>query len=175
MKKYRNNTSTRKNLESAISDEAISHVKYTLWGKRAKAEGYPEIAHCYEVAAKNELSHAEACMNELGLIGSIYENLQTSAEMVKEGIEQYISFAYDAENEGYDELKTMFLSASDAERNHMESFLSLHEKYISDEMFSSPLADTRWMCYNCGFVSEGETPPENCPLCGRPQTWFVKK
>lgn len=33
---------------------------------------------------------------------------------------------------------------------------------------------TRWMCTVCGYIHEGEEPPEECPLCGAPSTAFKK-
>lgn len=174
MKKYRDNTSTRKNLEAAILDEAVSHVKYTAWGNQAKAEGYPEIAHCYQVAANNELSHAETWMRQLGLLRSVNENLQEAAEMEREGSILYVDYASDAENEGFDELKEMFLCASTSENNHMENFKRIHSELQAGEMFVSDNDKTKWMCYNCGFIMEGESPVNICPLCGRPETWFIK-
>lgn len=173
MKNYRNNTFTRKNLEAALSDEALCHVKYTLWGNNAEKEGYPQIAHCYRVAAQNELAHAKMWMDELGMMGSVNENLQNATTLENNAKESYLSFASDAENEGYGELKEKYLCASNAENNHLEQFSKMHQSFMSGEMFVSPDCDTTWQCYNCGYVSTGEAPPENCPLCGRPETWFA--
>lgn len=33
---------------------------------------------------------------------------------------------------------------------------------------------TRWRCTVCGYVCEGEEPPEECPVCGAPQTAFER-
>ena len=30
----------------------------------------------------------------------------------------------------------------------------------------------KWICTVCGYVHEGETPPENCPTCGAPAEKF---
>ncbi len=175
MKKYRNNTLTRSNLESAIANEAVCHVKYTLWGNEAEKEGYPEIADCYRTAAKNEISHAEVCMRELGMIGSINENLQSAVEHENRMGTEYTNFASDAENEGYEQVKEKFLNIAQAEQQHFDTFSTLYHRLISDEMFVSPDCDTHWRCYNCGFVEEGESPPERCPLCERPETWFARQ
>jgi rubrerythrin len=32
----------------------------------------------------------------------------------------------------------------------------------------------KWMCTVCGYIHEGEAPPENCPVCGAPSIMFVK-
>ncbi|MEW6014337.1 MAG: rubredoxin-like domain-containing protein [Candidatus Zixiibacteriota bacterium] len=31
-----------------------------------------------------------------------------------------------------------------------------------------------WVCEVCGYVHSGETPPENCPVCGAPSDKFSK-
>lgn len=33
---------------------------------------------------------------------------------------------------------------------------------------------TRWHCTACGYVHEGETPPERCPWCGAPPAQFER-
>ena len=173
MKKYRNNTSTARNLESAFADEAMSHVKYITWGEQAEREGYPEIAICYRNAARNELAHAREWMSEMGMPQSMGERLRASAEMEAAGEREYINFASDAENEGFDQLKNKFLDTAKVEKAHSQSFAEMHDRLSSGEMFVSPDCKTHWMCYNCGYNSEGESPPERCPLCGRPETWFI--
>lgn len=30
----------------------------------------------------------------------------------------------------------------------------------------------KWRCKLCGYVYEGEEPPEACPLCGAPASQF---
>lgn len=32
----------------------------------------------------------------------------------------------------------------------------------------------KWMCTVCGYIHEGEEPPEECPLCGAPKSQFKK-
>ena len=34
---------------------------------------------------------------------------------------------------------------------------------------------TKWICPVCGYVHEGETAPEKCPLCGVPGAKFKKQ
>jgi len=33
--------------------------------------------------------------------------------------------------------------------------------------------DKKWKCTVCGYVHEGEHPPEECPACGAPKSQFV--
>ena len=34
---------------------------------------------------------------------------------------------------------------------------------------------SKWVCPVCGYVYEGETPPEKCPQCGVPGSKFTKQ
>ena len=33
----------------------------------------------------------------------------------------------------------------------------------------------KWVCPVCGYVHEGDTPPEKCPLCGAPGSKFIEQ
>ena len=33
----------------------------------------------------------------------------------------------------------------------------------------------KWICTVCGYVAEGETAPEKCPVCEHPQGYFEIK
>ena len=33
----------------------------------------------------------------------------------------------------------------------------------------------KWVCPVCGYVHEGDVPPEKCPLCGVPGSKFVEQ
>jgi len=30
----------------------------------------------------------------------------------------------------------------------------------------------KWRCTVCGYIHEGENPPEKCPVCGAPKAKF---
>jgi rubrerythrin len=32
----------------------------------------------------------------------------------------------------------------------------------------------KWECTVCGYIHEGDEPPEECPICGAPKDAFVK-
>ena len=55
------------------------------------------------------------------------------------------------------------------------------ERLVHTEDFQPQLAaetaeaTTKWVCSVCGYVHEGENPPEKCPLCGVPADRFRKQ
>lgn len=38
----------------------------------------------------------------------------------------------------------------------------------------TPKKVARWQCQVCGYVHQGEEPPERCPVCGAPRDQFVR-
>lgn len=36
------------------------------------------------------------------------------------------------------------------------------------------MATTKWKCTVCGYIHEGDAPPEKCPICGADSTFFVR-
>ncbi len=32
----------------------------------------------------------------------------------------------------------------------------------------------KWKCIECGYVHEGDEPPDECPVCGAPKSAFVE-
>jgi rubrerythrin len=150
MNKYKNKRSNI-NLESALAHNALSHVKYRVYGDQAELDGYPSIARSYRNAADKELEHAKIWMNEMSMVGSINENLQDSAVTTdSHGNREYHAYANDAENEGFNDLRTKFLSAAEVERNMNTNFNSMLDDYMSGEMFISP-ESSRWECTRCGY------------------------
>jgi len=33
---------------------------------------------------------------------------------------------------------------------------------------------TKWRCTVCGYIHEGDEPPDECPVCGAPKSAFEK-
>ena len=56
------------------------------------------------------------------------------------------------------------------------------EKLLQTEEFNTPAepepitdSETKWVCPLCKYVHIGDTPPEKCPLCGKPGETFIKE
>jgi len=47
---------------------------------------------------------------------------------------------------------------------------------ISEYLKTAPVIETkkqkRWICTICGYIHTGDTPPETCPLCNNPASYF---
>lgn len=61
-------------------------------------------------------------------------------------------------------------------RKGAEVFKELRTDNISSGSVPSAAASSRkWVCSVCGYVYEGNSPPDNCPLCGQPSENFIEQ
>jgi len=79
---------TLNNLERAFTEESKAHMLYRYFARRARAEGYPELADQFEHTAGQELEHAH-CLLEL-MVGRM--TVLQCLELTISGEEQQISF-----------------------------------------------------------------------------------
>ena len=64
-KKSIKGTKTEHNLLAAFAGESQARSRYTLFAKKAKEEGYRQIAKVFKMTAKQEMSHAELFFSKL--------------------------------------------------------------------------------------------------------------
>ncbi|MBQ5690521.1 MAG: rubrerythrin family protein, partial [Alistipes sp.] len=91
-------TQTEQNLLKAFAGESQARNRYTFFAKRARKEGYEQIAEIFATIAAQEQEHAEIFFKLLeggkativeatypaGRIASTYENLLAAAEGERE-------------------------------------------------------------------------------------------
>ena len=75
-------TKTEQNLWEAFAGESQARNKYTYFARKAKKDGYVQIANIFEETAANEKEHAKLWFKYLqgGEIKSTDENLLAAAE-----------------------------------------------------------------------------------------------
>ncbi len=178
-------TQTEKNLLTAFSGESQARNRYTYFSSQARKEGYMQISAIFEETANHEKEHAKRLFKFLqggeveitaafpaGVIGSTLENLKEAAAGEHyENTEMYPGFAQTAEKEGFKEIAEVFRNIAVAEKRHEDRYLDL-AKNITEGLVFKRQKPVRWICRNCGYVHEGTEPPESCPACGHPQTYF---
>ena len=116
-------TRTEQNLLKAFAGESQARNRYTFFAKRARKEGYEQIASIFDETASQEQEHAEVFFKLLeggkativeatypaGRIGSTVENLLAAAEGEREEWDVlYPTFATIAEEEGFPEVASAF-------------------------------------------------------------------
>jgi rubrerythrin len=59
-----------------------------------------------------------------------------------------------------------------AETWHYDRFIELADNIAKDRIFKRE-KKIKWRCQNCGYIHEGECPPEKCPACDHAKTYFM--
>ena len=178
-------TRTEQNLLKAFAGESQARNRYNFFAKKAKEEGYEQIAALFEETGRQEETHAkqffkflEGGMVEItasypaGIIGTTAENLEAAANGEnEEWTELYPEFARIAEEEGFKQIATKFKSIAKVEAEHEKRYRKLLSNIKEGEVFKKK-KKTKWVCRKCGFVHESENAPQKCPACDHPQSYF---
>jgi rubrerythrin len=176
---------TEKHLLAAFAGESQARTRYSFFAKRAKKEGFEQIAAIFQETSDNEMEHAElfwklmgggdaeiSAAYPAGVTGSTVENLKASAEGEKlEWGTLYPLFAKKADEEGFAEVADTFRQVGKVEAYHERRYRKLHSAVQNGTVFSKSMP-VFWKCRNCGFVLEGNEAPEKCPVCDHARAYF---
>ena len=176
---------TYQNLLKAIAGESMARNKYTYFAEIAVKEGLMWVAKVFEETADNERAHAQEELEKLTAkakmtntynihpLGKTLENLRNAAAGEKfEWGQMYPDFKKIAQDEGEKEIATLFQEISEVEEKHEERYNILADLLESGKMFKSD-KEIEWKCLNCSYIHKGILAPEKCPLCQKPQGWYM--
>jgi rubrerythrin len=177
---------TQANLLKAIAGESMARNKYTYFAEIAQKEGLMWIAQVFLETADNERAHAQEELEQLEEktemtntydiqpLGKTLENLKHAAEGEEfEFGTMYPSFERIARDEGEDKIADLFKEISEVEEKHAERYRVLADKVEQDKLFESE-EEVEWKCLNCGYIHKGKSAPKKCPLCQKPQGWYME-
>ncbi|MBE0576841.1 MAG: rubrerythrin family protein [Desulfuromonadales bacterium] len=177
------NEMTAANLRSAFGGESQAHMRYKVWGARAKDEGFPNVARLFEAIAFAEEVHANNHFHELASVNgdflvasvagfglnSTAENLQGAIDGENFEVQQmypaYIAVAKEQDEKGG---MRSFHYAIEAEKIHAALFTEAKQAVEGNEDLA---LDTVQICDICGHTRLGEA-PDKCPVCGRGREVF---
>lgn len=184
---------TLENLTKAFVGESQARNRYTFYSKIAKKAGYEQIAEIFTLTAEQEKVHAKRIFEhiqelkkELGIaenvvvveteVPNVYEdtvaNLKAAIEGEKyEYEEMYPSFAKVAREEGLDAIAERLESIAVAEKHHAERYKKALEQLENGTVFKKE-KEVWWACRECGYLHQGQEPPEMCPSCDHPQAYY---
>ncbi|MCH5296456.1 MAG: rubrerythrin family protein [Ruminococcus sp.] len=167
---------TEKNLQAALAGESIARNKYDWYAKKAKEDGYEQIAEIFEETARNEQAHAKIWYKILNSgIDPTDKNLQHGVDGENyEWTDMYPEFAETAREEGFDFIANLFDKVAEIEKEHEERYKRLLENVKEGLVFSRD-GDMIWQCRNCGHICIGKQAPKICPVCAKPQSYFQLK
>jgi rubrerythrin len=173
---------TETNLKSAYAGESQANMRYTIYAKKAKEEGYPNVARLFTAVSFAEQTHAS---NHYRNIVSKGDSLtfsmagfgsRTTSENLQVGIdgetfeitEMYPAYKAVAEFQGEKGAAISFTWALEAEKIHASLYKKA--KQAVDQGKDVDLG-TIQICPVCGHTVEGEA-PERCPICNAPKDQF---
>jgi len=184
MGKFRESRTAR-HLLLSFAGESQARNRYTYFARRARDEGFIQIADIFEETADQECEHAlrffkffnggeleVAGSFPTGVVRSTYENLVAAADGERfEHAELYPGFARTAEEEGFARAADTWAAISVSEKQHEKRYRDLAANLLAERVFArdTPMV---WRCRNCGYLHTGTEAPEKCPACVKPRGWF---
>ena len=169
-------TKTEQNLHTALSGESQAYLRYKWFEKKAKADGFVDVAKLFEATAGNEMEHAEIWFRYLGGFSATERNLEAAAGGEHfEWETMYAQFAAEAHEEGFHTLADLFEKVAAIEKQHEQNYLRAMNELKSGTVFMSDDPNTKWICLNCGHVVTGSEPPAICPVCSHPKGYFTRQ
>lgn len=184
MGKFRE-SKTAHNLLLSYSAEAQARTRYNFFATRAREEGCIQIANLFDQTADQEYEHALRFFNffnggeiqitgtfPAGVIKETEANLIASAELELFVHDQmYAIFAVVAEEEGFARAADTFNAINVSEKSHEIMFRELAANLHSGSAFKRDEILT-WKCLSCGYLHQGNSPPDKCPACVKPPGYF---
>jgi len=181
---------TRENLMRAFAGESQARNRYTFAASTAKKQNLHIVEAVFTFTAGQEKEHAEIFYNLLGelngesiaingdypvnVTNSVVELLKYARDNEFEEYEPvYKQFGDTAKEEGFSEAAAAFYNIAKIEKTHGERFDALLQHLENNTLFVSDIS-CKWMCLNCGFIHEGTSVPENCPVCKHSKGYFIR-
>lgn len=178
------NAMTQDNLRSAFGGESQAHMRYRIWGDKAKKDGFPTVGRLFMATSDAEQVHATLHFKALGDVsgdfavvsgggfgfGSTADNLQGGINGELFEVTQMYP-AYIAVAEMQEEKTAVFAMkyAIEAEKVHAGLFTKAKEAVDAGNDLA---VETILLCPVCGFIFlTGEE--DICPLCKAKKEKFI--
>jgi rubrerythrin len=178
---------TEKNLLIAFAGESQARNRYTYYASEARKAGHEFIAAIFLEAADNEKEHAKVFFQHLTAhgsdmaeitagypfhLGDTLTNLEAAAAGENyEWTTMYQNFAEVAQQEGFRDIAISFREIAKVEKFHKARYRALIEHVKNGTLFKRA-EGIRWHCRNCGYVVWGHHPPDPCPSCRHPKSYY---
>ncbi|MDY0115982.1 MAG: rubrerythrin family protein [Sulfurimonadaceae bacterium] len=162
---------TLENLKTAFCGESEAYQKYMAFAKKARKDGFTNIAKLFETTAAAERIHAEGHLNAMEKVGSTVENLEAAISGETYEYDDMYPAMYEQAVKENHKAKKMFGYALEAEKVHADLYKKALEAVQSGKDIDAALGI--YLCPVCGYIEIG-TPPEKCPICGVKGTSFIE-
>ena len=166
---------TAKNLMRAFAGESQARNRYTFAAGLAKEQKMPMVESVFSYTADQEKEHAEIFYDYLKPLDkeTIFIDGGYPVDLEKNTLAQLNAAAHN-EYEEHDVVYKSFRMIAEIEKTHGERFRYLADLLGAGNLYVSQQKET-WICTNCGYIYEGEEPPQYCPVCRHDQGYFARR
>ncbi|MBQ8966336.1 rubrerythrin [Ruminococcus sp.] len=183
------NSKTKENLMRAFAGECQARERYNIARQAARQQHYA-VSELFRFTADQEKEHAEVFYGHLKEFTGQQVNISAdypvdtetdvcvlleravSHEQNESG-ELYPAFAKTAREEGFADIARDFENITKIEDTHSKRFDTFAKLMKEGRLYTSDKTET-WVCLNCGFIVESDSAPEQCPVCGVPQGYYIR-
>ncbi len=163
---------------AACPSSAISMVPEEYPPQQPKTDNVKAVLNNL---AENKMTAEKAALQiagdtDLSGLSRLMEAVARSERLMSEDIMREAGFMLPQSNNAHEFLENMLHNPptedfpSDAARKLLD-MIPNNEKTKAEK---GDLTMAKWVCTVCGYVHEGEQPPENCPVCKQPAEKFEK-
>ena len=181
---------TKDNLMRAFAGESQARNRYTFAAEQAKNQRQHAVAQLFLFTADQEKAHAHVFYQHLqelagetitvdgGYPVDITDDLAKLLRMAQhneyeEHDDVYKHFAEKAKEEGFLKVAASFEMIGEVEKMHGDRFGQFAQWMEENKLHVSEVK-TGWICLHCGYVYEGKSSPEQCPVCGHDKGYFIR-
>ena len=184
-----NESKTKENLMRAFAGESQARNRYSIAQKKAQAQHYA-VSALFKFTADQEKAHAQVFYEHLKELSGQQLNIcadypvdvscdvcglldMAAQHEQNESGTLYPGFAATAREEGFADIARDFENIAKIENVHAQRFSAFAQLMREGRLYSSDRQEV-WVCLNCGFILESSSAPEQCPVCGVPQGYYIR-
>ena len=163
-------TKTEENLKIAFARESQASQRYRAFARRARKDGYPNIARLFKLASEVERIHAQGNLNALNIVGTTLENLNTAiARERNENRTMYPSILKQAITDNHKARLIIENNIKSKEAHSKLYFAALAAINEGKDLTTGEL----YLCPFCGNILADKR-DKNCTVCSAPSNRFIK-
>lgn len=178
------NAMTAEALRSAFGGESQAHMRYRIWGEKAKKDGFENVARLFQCTSDAEQVHATlhfkalkdvsgdfAVTSGAGFgLGTTSENLQGAINgELHEVTQMYPAYIAIAEKQEEKAAVRAMKYAVEAEQVHADRFTDAKNAVDAGKDLEAKVIE---LCPVCGYITlTGEE--DKCPLCQAKKELFI--
>ena len=175
---------TAANLRSAFAGESMAHMRYKIWGDKAEAEGFPNVARMFRAISRAEQAHATGHFRAMRDVSGAFD-VTGGGGFGLRGTSENLQGAIDGETFEINEMYPAYLSVANMQ-NESAAVRSMEFAIAAEKIHAAMYTKAKkavdagedvqfgpvQICTVCGHTLEGSV-PERCPICNASRDKYV--